>query len=117
MLIAKTFRFEAAHHLPNVPDGHQCARVHGHSYEVEVAVKGDVDPELGWVMDFAELSSAWAMTGALMDHRDLNDIIDNPTAEILALYLGSTLEQLVDGLYSVTVKETANSRATWTNAQ
>jgi 6-pyruvoyltetrahydropterin/6-carboxytetrahydropterin synthase len=55
MEIFREFAFEAAHRLPNVPEGHKCARLHGHSFRVQVHVEGPVDPHLGWVMDFAEL--------------------------------------------------------------
>jgi len=51
----KDFRFEAAHWLPNVPEGHKCRRMHGHSFRGEVAVRGDVDPKTGWLIDFADL--------------------------------------------------------------
>ena len=40
----KDFRFEAAHSLPNVPEGHKCARLHGHSFFVRLTITGDVDP-------------------------------------------------------------------------
>ncbi len=56
--LKKTFRFEAAHYLPKVPDGHQCRRMHGHSFEIEVAVRGEVDPETGWVLDYGDITQA-----------------------------------------------------------
>ncbi|HYC93867.1 MAG TPA: 6-carboxytetrahydropterin synthase, partial [Thermoanaerobaculia bacterium] len=56
--LVKDFRFEAAHFLPNVPEGHKCRRTHGHSFRGEVAVRGPLDPHLGWVMDFADLRAA-----------------------------------------------------------
>lgn len=115
MIIAKTFAFEAAHHLPNVPPGHQCARVHGHSYRVEVEVVGEVDGSMGWVVDFGDLKAAWTRTGATLDHTDLNDTLDNPTAENLAMFLYSDLVLELPGavVLSVTVWETATSRATY----
>ena len=51
MDIFKIFTLEAAHRLPHVPEGHKCARLHGHSFRVEIHVSGDVDPHAGWVMD------------------------------------------------------------------
>ena len=55
--IVKEFTFEAAHHLPEVGPDHKCSRVHGHLFKVEVAVEGEVDPVLGWVMDFGDLKA------------------------------------------------------------
>ena len=60
MEIFKEFRIEAAHRLPNVPPGHKCARLHGHSFRVSLHISGPVDPHLGWVCDFADLSAAFA---------------------------------------------------------
>jgi len=52
MDIFKSFTLEAAHRLPNVPEGHKCARLHGHSFRIELHVSGEPDPHTGWVMDF-----------------------------------------------------------------
>ncbi|HSG82331.1 MAG TPA: 6-carboxytetrahydropterin synthase, partial [Gemmatimonadota bacterium] len=48
----RKFNFAAAHFLPAAPEGHKCRRLHGHSYEIEIAVRGPVDPETGWLMDY-----------------------------------------------------------------
>ena len=58
--IVKEFTFEAAHRLPHVPEGHKCGRLHGHSFRCEIAVRGEVNPATGWVMDFADLKEAFA---------------------------------------------------------
>ena len=55
MRICRTFSFEAGHFLPNVPAGHKCGRMHGHSYELEVEISGRQDPTLGWLMDFSQI--------------------------------------------------------------
>jgi 6-pyruvoyltetrahydropterin/6-carboxytetrahydropterin synthase len=67
--IFKAFTLESAHRLPNVPAGHKCARVHGHSFRVEVHVAGTVDPTLGWIMDFADLKRAFEPLYERLDHR------------------------------------------------
>lgn len=87
--ITKRFTFEAAHRLPHVPPGHKCANVHGHSFAVEVTVRGPIDPHLGWIVDFATLAAAWAPLHQLVDHRLLNDVegLQNPTSEHLALWV------------------------------
>ena len=59
MDIFKVFTLEAAHRLPHVPAGHKCARLHGHSFRVEIHVSGPVDPHSGWVMDFADIKAAF----------------------------------------------------------
>ena len=58
--IFKEFRFEASHFLPNVPTGHKCSRMHGHSYIVELHVRGPIGETSGWVIDFADITAAWA---------------------------------------------------------
>lgn len=109
MEISREFRFEAAHRLPRVPEGHKCARLHGHSYRVEVTVRGPVDPATGWVCDFAEITAAFAPLLARLDHYYLNDIegLDNPTSENLARWVWERLS--LPGLARVTVRETCAS--------
>ena len=72
MRLYKDFSFEAAHRLPNVPAGHKCARLHGHSFLIRVSVDGPVRDETGWVMDFAELKAAFSPLPELLDHLYLN---------------------------------------------
>ena len=74
MEIFKEFGFESAHSLPNVPEGHKCARLHGHSFRVRVVVEGPVGDQSGWVMDFADLKDAVQPTIDALDHRYLNDL-------------------------------------------
>ena len=50
--LCRKYNFSAAHYLPNAPEGHRCRRLHGHSYEIEVALRGEVDPHSGWLMDY-----------------------------------------------------------------
>ena len=111
MEIFREFRFEAAHRLPNVPEGHKCARLHGHSFRVEVHVRGEVDPDLGWVMDFAELKAACKPVIAQLDHYYLNDIegLENPTSEVLARWIWVRLHPSLPGLDRIVVRETCNS--------
>lgn len=113
--IFKEFAFEAAHQLPNVPDGHKCARLHGHSYVVLVHVEGEVGTQTGWVCDFADLSAAFAPLRSQLDHHFLNDIagLENPTSEVLAVWLWGRLVTLLPGLSQVTVKETATCGCTY----
>lgn len=112
MQIAKRFRFESAHRLPNVGPGHKCARLHGHSFEVEVVLEGEVDATTGMVADFADISAAWAPLHEVLDHRYLNDIsgLENPTSENLAVWIWRRLSGNLPLLAKVVVHETCTSR-------
>ena len=111
MELSREFGFESAHSLPNVPDGHKCARVHGHSFRVVVRVEGSVGEHSGWVMDFADLKAAFAPINEQLDHRYLNDIegLDNPTSERLATWIWERLKPSVPQLSEVVVHETCTS--------
>ena len=113
--IAKSFGFDAAHLLPNVAPDHKCARLHGHSFRVEVRVAGPVGAESGWVADFAELTAAWAPLHDQLDHRYLNDVdgLANPTSERIAIWVWDRLVHALPGLLAVTVHETCTSQATY----
>jgi 6-pyruvoyltetrahydropterin/6-carboxytetrahydropterin synthase len=111
--LVQALHFEAAHRLPRVPPGHKCAKVHGHSYKVEVAVSGKVDEEVGWLVDYQRIQDAWAPIFAQIDHRYLNEIegLENPTSEILARWLWERLSpELPDLLERITVFETTDAR-------
>jgi 6-pyruvoyltetrahydropterin/6-carboxytetrahydropterin synthase len=107
----KRFRFEAAHVLPNVPEGHKCRRLHGHSYGIVVHVRGPVDPEMGWVVDFADIAEAFRPLLARLDHYYLNEIegLENPTSEVLAMWIWDRLHPELPLLFRVVVEETCES--------
>lgn len=86
MKIGREYRFEAAHWLPLVPDGHKCRTMHGHNYRIEVTMEGDIAVD-GFVMDFAKLDRVMAPAIAILDHSVLNDTIENPTAENICIWL------------------------------
>ena len=106
------FRFEAAHRLPKVPAGHKCARLHGHSFRVELAVEGPVNPETGWFLDFGELFAAWQPLHDQLDHNYLNEVegLANPTSENLARWVWDRVKAAIPALTQVTVSETCDSR-------
>lgn len=107
----KEFTLEAAHRLPNVPPGHKCARLHGHSFRIEIRVRGPIDPDLGWVMDFADIKSAFKPLYDQLDHHYLNDIpgLENPTSEVLAVWIWDRLHPSLPLLSTVVVRETCTS--------
>ena len=111
MEIFKEFTFEAAHRLPNVPTGHKCARLHGHSFQVAVHISGGVGRDTGWVRDFADLSDAMRPVLACLDHYYLNDVpgLENPTSEVLAQWIWDRLCPTLPELSHIVVRETCTS--------
>lgn len=109
--IFREFTFEAAHRLPNVPDGHKCARLHGHSYRAVVQVSGQVGADTGWVQDFGEIKSAFKPLEDELDHRYLNDVpgLENPTSEVLAKWIWDRLIVSLPNITEVRVRETCTS--------
>ena len=108
----RELRFEAAHRLPKVPAGHKCARLHGHSFKVELAVYGPVNPETGWLIDFGELDRLWQPLHDQLDHNYINEIegLENPTSENLARWLWERLKPAVPELERIIVHETCDAR-------
>lgn len=111
MEIYKEFTFEAAHLLPNVPEGHKCGRLHGHSFMARIYVSGDVDPHNGWIIDFSELKAHFAPIYQQLDHYYLNDIegLENPTSENLARWIWNRLKADLPMLSKVEIRETCTS--------
>jgi len=111
MEIYKEFHFEAAHRLPNVPEGHKCARLHGHSFHVRLSVAGQPGEHSGWIMDFADLKSAFKPIYNQLDHYYLNDIegLENPTSENIARWIWDKLKPGLPELSAVEIRETCTS--------
>lgn len=110
MEVFREFAFEAAHRLPHVHEGHKCARLHGHSFRVEVRVEGEVNPTTGMVIDFADIRAAFQPLHDRLDHYYLNEIegLENPTSENLARWIWDRLAELLP-LRAVVVRETCTS--------
>jgi 6-pyruvoyltetrahydropterin/6-carboxytetrahydropterin synthase len=115
MELRRTFQFEAAHRLPHLPDGHKCARLHGHSFVVEVAVEGPLDPRLGWVMDYADIKAAFQPLFDQLDHNYLNELpgLANPTSELLACWIWERLQPVLPLLTELVVAETCTARCVY----
>ena len=111
MDIYKEFYFEAAHRLPNVPEGHKCARLHGHSFQVRIIVSGDVEEDAGWVMDFSDLKASFKPIYDQLDHYYLNDIagLENPTSENIARWIWIKLKPDLPLLSAIEIRETCTS--------
>ena len=105
MIIARQFEFHAAHHLPNHPG--KCRRPHGHSYRMEVSIAGPVQNDSGMVMDFADLKAIVKVRVLdVVDHRDLNKVLSNPTAENLVVWMWEQLAAHLP-LHEITLHETS----------
>jgi 6-pyruvoyltetrahydropterin/6-carboxytetrahydropterin synthase len=115
MELRKTFQFEAAHLLPHLPADHKCRRLHGHSFQVEVVVTGPCDSKLGWVMDYADISEAFKPLWEKLDHRYLNDVpgLENPTSEILAIWIWDRLVEKLPQLSEIAVAETCRAKCVY----
>lgn len=114
--IFKEFTFEAAHRLPHVPQGHKCARLHGHSFRVVLYVSGPVAEPAGWIMDFADIKDAFAPTLSRLDHHFLNEVegLENPTSENLARWIWTEVRPRLPALTKVVVQETCTSGCIYT---
>ena len=104
----KEFRFEAAHRLPNMPEGHKCARLHGHSFHLEVHLRGPVDGHTGMLVDYADIKSAFRPLEEQLDHHYLNDIegLENPTSENLVRWIWDALKPTLPVLSRLVLRET-----------
>jgi 6-pyruvoyltetrahydropterin/6-carboxytetrahydropterin synthase len=105
--LRRSFSFEAAHHLPRHPG--KCRQVHGHSFRLTVTLEGTPEPASGMLLDFAQLKRV--VRGEVLerlDHTDLNQLIDNPTAENLCRWIWERLTAALPGLCEIELHETAN---------
>ncbi|MEX1198214.1 MAG: 6-carboxytetrahydropterin synthase QueD [Pseudohongiellaceae bacterium] len=116
MDIFKDFSFEAAHRLPNVAEGHKCARLHGHSFQVRIVVSGPVGETSGWVMDFGDIKTAFRPIRDQLDHYYLNEIegLENPTSEHIARWIWQRLKPALPELSRIEIRETCTSGCLYT---
>jgi len=111
--ISKTFTFDAAHRLFGIPDGHKCARMHGHTYKATFVFQSlEVDEKVAWVFDYGDLAPIKEWIDTKLDHRTLNDVmLTNPTAEGIAWFMFQTWKRTFPSLVAVEVQETPNTAA------
>lgn len=116
--LSKSFTLESAHYLPRAPDGHKCRRMHGHSFRIDLHVEAANVGEHGWVIDFAEISAAFAPLHAELDHRVLNEVpgLENPTSELLARWIFDRLKPSLLQLAAVEVSETCTARCLYSTS-
>ena len=113
--LVTNFTFEAAHQLPHAPSHSKCRRLHGHSFKVEVHVCGGLGEETGWVMDYDEIQRVCEPVYDALDHRLLNEVdgLENPTSEIIAVWIWNRLEPNIPGLSAIVVHETCTARCVY----
>ncbi len=111
MVIFKKFAFDSAHFLPNVPEGHKCKNVHGHTYHLTVFLEGDLDEDLQWVMDFKELKDVVKPVIDRLDHQLMNEIegLENPTAERITVWIWDQIKPKLPLLSKLELNETPTS--------
>lgn len=115
MEIFVTLNFDAAHRLPNLPTGHKCSRLHGHSFRVELHVEAGVEASTGWVVDFYDIKKAFEPILDKLDHHYLNDIdgLENPTSENIAEWIWVRLKPTLPILSKIVVQESPSSGAVY----
>jgi 6-pyruvoyltetrahydropterin/6-carboxytetrahydropterin synthase len=111
MQIFKSFTFDSAHFLPNVPEDHKCRNIHGHTYRLVVYLEGPLDSHKGWVADFAVIKKIIDPVIKRVDHHLLNDIpgLENPTCELIAVWLWDNIKSSLPSLAKVELHETPTS--------
>lgn len=112
----REFTIEAGRYLPAVSVDHPCARMHGHTFIVQVHVTASVQKETGWIMDFAELDDKIQTVREKLDHKVLNEVIglENPTTELLARWIWDRLTEDLPGLSKIIIQENPRSGCIYT---
>jgi 6-pyruvoyltetrahydropterin/6-carboxytetrahydropterin synthase len=115
MKLSKRFRFEAAHRLPRYQG--PCYHLHGHSYELHVSLEMPVDPATGMTLDFFQLEEA-VKSRVLqhLDHKNINDTLENPTAENIAIWIWGQLKEQFPQMVEIKLYETPDSSVTYRGA-
>ncbi|MEM1108653.1 MAG: 6-carboxytetrahydropterin synthase QueD [Planctomycetota bacterium] len=109
--ILRKFSFDASHQLFTMPEGHKCRRMHGHTYQCEIVCEGEVDPSVGFFLDYGDLKKHIEPIVDTLDHRYLNEIegLEVPTAEIIAKWIYDKIKPGLPSLVCVRLFETPNN--------
>ncbi len=107
-LLKQHFQIESARFLPHLPAGHPCSRLHGHSFKIIISIRGELEPKIGWVIDYNEIQALMKPILDKIDHRELNQVpgLENPTSELLAKWIYDQLKPTLKTLSQVCVMET-----------
>lgn len=109
------FQIESARFLPHLPKGHPCAHMHGHSFKIVLTLVGDIDPKIGWVIDYNDINAAVKPILNLIDHKVLNQVpgLENPTSELLAIWFYEKAKTVLPQLTKVTIAETPSTECSY----
>lgn len=109
------FQIESARFLPHLPADHPCSRMHGHSFKIILTLKGDLDPQIGWVVDYHHISTVMQPLLKQLDHHVLNEVegLENPTSELLAKWIYERTLKMLPALQRVTIMETSATECTY----
>lgn len=102
--------FDSAHWLPNVPDGHKCKNMHGHTYRVRIEMTGPIGKETGWVLDYDTIKKTWNSVKCHLDHKVINDVLPNPTCELIAEWIAASMGPWCS---RIQLRETVNCGSVW----
>lgn len=113
--IKKSFEIESARFLPNLPKSHPCSKMHGHSFKLTFTFQGIIDPTKGWLLDYNEISTKLSPLIKKIDHTVLNKIngLENPTTEILCIWIFKKVKKIIPCCTKVTIKETADTECSY----
>ena len=108
MEVFRNFRFHSARHLPNLEDSHICKRIHGHTFNLTVHIRGNIDPNTGFIIDFFDIDEIVnSKIISIIDHKLLNEIkgLENPTSEHLTKWIWNNLKHTMNGLSKIVLSE------------
>jgi len=113
--IRKSFSFSASHQLLHLPSEHPCRRMHGHNYNVELELSGNLLNVNDFIVDYRELDVVKRWLDETFDHQHLNDVpgMERPTAENIAAFIFNHIKTTFPQLTAVTVSETDKTSATY----
>ena len=107
MIVYREYYINSARFLPNLKASHICSNLHGHTYNIKVSVKGDVDSASGFVIDVFEIDKYFKKVHKEIDHKLLNEIegLGNPTSENICIFVWNRLIQYISNLHEIEIKE------------
>lgn len=109
------FQIESARFLPHLPKSHPCSQMHGHSFKIILTLIGELDPKIGWVIDYNEIQDKMNPLLKQIDHCVLNDVegLENPTSELLAKWIYDRAVLALPMLVKVSVAETPTTECSY----
>ena len=109
--LKQEFYIEAARKLPQLPPSHPCSQIHGHSFKITFTYRGRLNSRVGWLEDYHVLATKAQPILNQIDHQFLNNIkgLENPTTELLCIWLYKKTKKQIPILFQVSIKETTTT--------